>query len=261
MKPLLLPCLFFLAIVYSCNHRHEKVSKKTASADIAKKTTHPKEASKKLIPVFGYRFKITGDFDGDGKKEQLTEHFYSKIDHKETNKFYENGDYDTLVALTAKKKPYCFLSCNYKKIADLQIASKDQLLGLSYLKNEGDLDRDGGDEISYVINWADWSNVNTWHIMTYKGGKWEELYSFPVWDWQIPDLPQTYNQYGPMGLQDKIINTENDSANRLIEKNLNDFKGLVKKITNNKIQVIFSNNDKGFVDTTIVNLKKNKKKT
>ncbi|MEO6630400.1 MAG: hypothetical protein ABIN13_01720, partial [Mucilaginibacter sp.] len=135
----------------------------------------------------------------------------------------------------------------------LKITTNPQLLGLAYLKNEGDLDGDGGDEVSYVINWADWSNVNTWHIDTYKHGKWKDLYSFSIRDWQLPDLPQTYNQYGPMGLENKIINAENAKANREIADNLNNFKGLVAKISNNKF--IIYNNKEGILDTTIVKLK------
>jgi hypothetical protein len=85
------------------------------------------------------------------------------------------------------------------------------------------------------------------------------LYTFEIRDWQVPDLPQTYNQYSGFGLQDKIINTTNDIANKRIEKNLNDFKGFVKKIANNKIQIIYVNNEAA-VDTTIIDLKRFHKK-
>jgi hypothetical protein len=137
----------------------------------------------------------------------------------------------------------------------LHISSGGQLLGLSYLKNEGDLNGDGTDEVSYVVNWADWSNTNTWHLVTYKNKKWKELYSFAIWDWQLPDLPETFNQYGLIGLEQKIINTTNVTMNKRIEKELKDFKGLVKKVKTNKIQVIFKNNE-AEEDTMIVDLKR-----
>ena len=35
--------------------------------------------SVEIKEVFGYRFVITGDFDSDGKKEQLIEHYFSFI--------------------------------------------------------------------------------------------------------------------------------------------------------------------------------------
>ena len=139
-------------------------------------------------------------FRSDGKKEKLIEQFFSGIDNKETNKFYESLlDYDQLVALTVKKDPYTFVISDNELIDTLHISSGGQLLGLSYLKNEGDLNGDGTDEVSYVVNWADWSNLNTWHIVTYKNKKWIELYSFSIWDWQLPNLPETFNQYGPFG--------------------------------------------------------------
>lgn len=136
----------------------------------------------------------------------------------------------------------------------MHISSGGQLLGLSYLKNEGDLNGDGTDEVSYVVNWADWSNLNTWHLVTYKNKKWTALYSFPIWDWQLPDLPETFNHYGLFGLEDKLINTTNDTINKQIEQKLLNFKGLVKRIDKNKIQVIFRN-EEAEEDTKIVDLK------
>lgn len=209
---------------------------------------------KGLKPVFGYRFKLSGDFDGDGKKEQLTEHYFSGLNHKETNKYYEDlSDYDQLVNLTVKKKPYSFVVSDNKRIDTLFISYANQLLGLSYLKNEGDLNGDGTDELSYVINWADWSNVNTWYLVTYKNNQWTELYSFSIMDWQLPDLPQTFNEYGVFGIDNKVVNTTNDSVNKQLEKELLNFKGLVRKVKNKKIQIAYIN-EEGSDATKVVDL-------
>ncbi len=210
---------------------------------------------KKMKPVFGYRFVIKGDFDGDGEQEQLLEHFYSLKTNKETNKFYENiPDYGDLVTLTIKKDPYSFVSCTNKNIKNLEISQGGQLLGLSYLKNEGDLNGDGTDEVSYVVNWADWSNLNHWHLMTYRNQQWEELYTFSIWDWQLPDLPETFNEYGMFGLQNKYINAHNTKANKAIEKDLLEFKGLVRKIAKDSIEIYYMTNE-AELDTLGVNLK------
>jgi hypothetical protein len=163
------------------------------------------------------------------------------------------SDYDQLVSLTVKKEPISFVSSDNRLIDTLRIFSGGQLLGLSYLKNEGDLNGDGTDEVSYVVNWADWSSLNAWYLVTYKNKKWTELYSFPIWDWQLPDLPETFNQYGLFGLEQKIINTTSDTINKQIEKELIDFKGLIKKVKTNKIQVIFRN-EESEEDTMIVDL-------
>jgi hypothetical protein len=267
MKTPLIILFFVLTLLFSCDSSTKKTQEEkmvplidTLQQD-SSKTRNPMEETlntipKNIKPVLGYRFILSGDFDGDGKKEKLIEHFYSGLDNKETNKFYDSlSDYDQLVALTVKKEPFSFVSSDNNLIDTLHISSDGQLLGLSYLKNEGDLNGDGTDEVSYVVNWADWSNLNTWHLVTYKNKKWTELYSFPIWDWQLPDLPETFNQYGLFGLEQKIINTTNDTINKRIDKKLIDFKGLVKKVKTNKIQVIFRN-DEAEEDTMIVDLKR-----
>lgn len=162
--------------------------------NITEKTSQIKPENYK--PIMGYRFVISGDFDGDGKQEQLTEHYYSAIHHTETNKWYADIDYDELVRLTMQKEPYTFLLSDNARIDTFHISNTHQQLGLSYLKNEGDLNGDGTDEISYVVNHADWSSLNTWHIATYNDNQWQILYSFTIWDWQLPDLPGTASQYG-----------------------------------------------------------------
>lgn len=207
-----------------------------------------------IIPSFGYRFIIDGDFDGDGNKEKLIEHFVSCRDMKEMNKFYQGLSYMDLVDSTIRRKPYSFVLADKGKIDTLSIGRLGQVLGLSYLKNEGDLNGDGGDEISYVGNWADWSSCNTWHIMTFRNKKWKELYSFPMREWQLPDLPGTFNQYGLFGLQDKVINTSNDSVNMMLEKQLAEFPGLVRNLGKNRIKVYFFN-DEASLDSAIVKLR------
>jgi hypothetical protein len=272
MKTPLTITILISTLLFSCDNSTKKTHDKKRVSHVdtlqldSSKSRNPIEETLKNIPenikpVLGYRFILTGDFDGDGKKEKLIEHFYSLLDNKETNKFYDSlSNYNQLVALTEKKEPYSFVSSDNRRIDTLHISTDDQLLGLSYLKNEGDLNGDGTDEVSYVIDWADWSSWNTWHLVTYKNKKWTELYSFPIWDWQLPDLPETFNQYGLFGLEQKIINTTNDTVNKRIEKELLDFKGLVKKVKTNKIQVIFRN-DETEEDTMIVDLKQLKSKT
>lgn len=261
MKKEVVLLLIILIVLISCNNStRKKQDEKTVSQFDSSNNTNQieevlKTIPKNIKPVFGYRFMLSGDFNGDGKKEKLIEHFFSGIDDKETNKFYDSlSEYEQLIALTIKKEPFSFVTSDDRLIDTLHISSGGQLLGLSYLKNEGDLNGDGTDEVSYVVNWADWSNLNTWHLVTYKNKKWTALYSFPIWDWQLPDLPETFNHYGLFGLEDKLINTTNDTINKQIEQKLLNFKGLVKRIDKNKIQVIFRN-EEAEEDTKIVDLK------
>jgi hypothetical protein len=259
-----LACIL-IALFFSCKNEPKNSSKEGTSPDSIE--THNKTIESRLrevlqsIPkevkaVFGYRFVISGDFNGDHKNEQLIEHYFSGMDHKESNKFYDNlSEFEQLVALSIEKRPLSFLSSDNTDIDTLIIHSGDQLLGLSYLKNEGDLNGDGGDEISYVINWADWSNVNTCHIKTYHQHQWKELHSFDIWDGQLPDLPDTFDQYALFGLAQKDLQATNDSLNERVMKELKAFKGLIRKMGNSKIEVI-GQNEEAVMDKMMITLKK-----
>jgi|GEM_PF-607935 hypothetical protein len=193
---------------------------------------------KKLVPVAGYRFVITGDFNGDGKTDTLVEHYFNKLTGKETNKAFDSlEDYDTLVSLTVHNDPYSFVLCSDKSIDTLNISDNPQLLGLAWLHNEGDLDGDGGDEIGYVIDWADWSSVNTYHIASYKNGKWVDLFSFMIHDWQLPQLPQMVSEYGLFGMDRIETLAHNDTINKQIEDTLKAFPGMITKLKNGKIKI------------------------
>ncbi|MDJ1504227.1 hypothetical protein [Xanthocytophaga agilis] len=239
----------------------------TEHTESLKDTTHKKEPatqdlfakinesiSDSVKPIVGYRFCIQGDFNGDGHKEVLTEHFINGITHKETNKFYQGlKDYDQLVALTIQKNPESFFTCSDPQIDTLAIASGGQLLGVAFARNEGDLNQDGTDELSYVVNWADWSNINTYVIMTYQNGKWEELYTFGIWDWQLPDLPEVKNNYGLFGLVYKEIDVSHDTTYQKAERDLKSFKGFIIQRRKGKIRII-QRNQEAELDTIWVDL-------
>lgn len=192
MKSPTILLLSLLTLLFSCYTSTKAKRDKTAAPHIdtllldhltkAQFEETSRTISSNAKPVLGYRFIISGDFDGDGKKESLIEHFYSKLDNKPTNKFYENlPDYNKLITLLCLKQPMSFLNSDNKRIDTLHIDGYTNF-GLSYLKNEGDLNGDGTDEVSYVVDWADRSNSNAWNLVTYKNNKWIELYSFPIWD-------------------------------------------------------------------------------
>ncbi len=150
----------------------------------------------KLIPIFGYRFKISGDFNGDGKKESLVEHYFSQITHKETNKYFGNKtEFEDFILLTMKKKPISFLTCSEATIDSITISNAEQLYGISFLKNEGDLNGDGADEISFAISYADWSSCNQYHIASYKNNRWKVIYSFEIRDWMLPEEPSENTKF------------------------------------------------------------------
>ena len=99
------------------------------------------------------RFSIRGDFDGDGFSENLYE--------SATTLFSDNDE------LTPLKL--------------------DGDLGVYFLVNEGDLDGDGGDEISFMTVNRDYSNLNYFRIWTYKDTKWKELFCVLVHEYDCPN--------------------------------------------------------------------------
>jgi len=143
--------ILVVILVFGCSNKTSRVSLN-------------KNKPQTSTDAFGDRWCITGDFNGDGQQETLQESFVSSIDGKEINKKY-NADYDSMVSLTIKQKPICRLLSN--KIKPLTINKNNwQIFGLAYLKNEGDLDGNGTDEVGLIIDWADWSNVNYYHVFT-----------------------------------------------------------------------------------------------
>ncbi|MBO9731537.1 MAG: hypothetical protein J7623_23050 [Chitinophaga sp.] len=149
-------------------------------------THHDPAVNSCVTPVTGNRFVLYGDFDGDGQPDTLTEHFFSEIDNRETNKYYKDMDYDLQVRLNDQQEPCSFMTCSNDYIDTLNTGNGG-VFGLSWLKNEGDLNGDGTDEVSYISDWADWSNLNTCHLVTWRRHRWEELYRFPINELSIPD--------------------------------------------------------------------------
>ena len=132
------------------------------------------------------RKSISGNFRGEGTIDTLKEVVISKVNHQEIN-YTWNVDYDSLVALTVLSKPVCYLKSG--KLKSLAIKSGTwQLFGLSYLKNEGDLNNDGKEEIGVIVDWADWSNINTYHLYTYSSKGWKEILNFEIRDTDIEEI-------------------------------------------------------------------------
>jgi hypothetical protein len=225
---------FFLLVIFaSCGISGNKDDKPEGGGE--SKTIIKIKTQDTLRPIFGYRFHIKGDFDGDGKKEMLVEHFVDSSNGKELNKFFEGIDYDSIVALTMKRNKYCYIASPQKAADSLFISGNAQLFGLCFLHNEGDLDGNGTDEISYVIDNADWSSMNTCHVMTFAKARWRELYAFTIHEWEIPAMPEASASYGLFGNDGIREYEKNDTLNHRLELELNAF-SFIKKIKNGIIQ-------------------------
>lgn len=108
--------------------------------------TNAEKFLKNSTPVFGYRFVIFGDFDGDQKPDTLVERFTDSTSTQEAPKYYYNSDtiydYGDLVLLNMYLNPHSFIE--WKK-NDLILDGGQ--MGFHYIENCGDINRDGKDEI------------------------------------------------------------------------------------------------------------------
>lgn len=202
------------------------------------RSTIPPEAK----PVMGYRFKVKGDFNGDGTNEMLTE-YYRGMDLKaEMPKFYDSTvTYEQLMAVAWNRKAYSYGVTGKASIRPLVFSSSARHLGLAWLHNEGDLDGNGTDELSYVMNWADWSSTNLCHVMTYRNKRWEKLLEIPIWEWQLPEVPMTYNQYGLFGKEGMRTLEESTANSQNAIDSLETFSGFIQKIKPGIIKVHYRN--------------------
>lgn len=172
--------IIFLLLIYSCNQQKKNKTEPTLS-----KVENEIESQIKFDSLF--KNVIIGDFDGDGRKDELNEILISGIDNKSIDSL-PHLEYDSLLSVIYKKNPILSLQSNSKNIPEL-ILSKEPSFGLFWLKNEGDLNNDGSDEISIVINWADMSQCNSCKVYSLKKGKWNLYAQFDVREWQIERNP------------------------------------------------------------------------
>lgn len=253
--------LFFVVVFHSCKKEDvnakkdlpKKINSKDSIVKPEKEVIFKIEDTLKMTPIFGYRFSLIGDFNGDRIKDTLFEKVISSDTNKEINKYYEEIEYDDLVDVTIKKNPSVSLVSNTSKIKPFDLDFSGQIFGFSFLKNEGDLNGDGTDEISYVSDYADFSSLNRMVIITYKNHKWVQLYEFPIWDWLLPQTPISNNKYGLFGVEKKDY-VKDKSVNDSLILAFNKFPGLIKKIKKRKIQIKYRT-DEADLDSMVVKLK------
>jgi hypothetical protein len=131
-------------------------------------------------PIDGHRFVLTGDFDGDDRIDTLGEHYRDPKSGTELPKGYAGDDYDSLVSRAYSVTPIVRVEHERGGLAALTVGKGSPMLGLAYLRNEGDIDGDGRDELAYVIDYADWSGVNRCVVVSMRDGRWIERASFGI---------------------------------------------------------------------------------
>jgi len=156
------------------------------------------------VEVFGHRFAAIADVNGDGRQDTVREVYWSRTLGREAAKFLADAPYDTLVQRAGELEPLVVLRWGGEPADTLPVSSG---FGLALLVNEGDLDGDGAEELGYVPDNADWSNRTTYHVTGLRNGQWHELFAFPIWEWQLNDVPGNTRAYGLIGQTGRAIDT------------------------------------------------------
>ncbi len=175
MKTIFCTLLFSLSILYSCVGTDKKKVSDTDSlgADI-------KSISPGLKSNTDDRYSIIGDFNGDKIPDTLFESYISALTNSETTKIPDSNNWENNISLIIKNKPITRLYTNLRGIDTFVVSVAPQQSGLFHFRNLGDLNADGKDEIGYAIQWADYSNINTYYVITLDGKRF-----IPIMDFRI----------------------------------------------------------------------------
>jgi hypothetical protein len=174
---------------------------------------------KKSVPLMGYRFQLTGDFNGDGKWDTLVEHYTDSLRTKEVAKYDEAFDYFDSWFIADQLNKQSFLSANDSSLLKLE----GGILGFIYIENCRDVTGDGVDDLFVVPHRGGASNCVSGYIYSLKNKEWKSSSVIHVWQWQFPDTPDAAMSHGLMGSYD-VNYTHNDSINHLLEDQLKDYR-------------------------------------
>ncbi len=164
-------------LVFTCCNRDKPCKSLGANPDLAQ----PAIAEDTTVILRKLRkLSISGDFDGDGKSETLYQHNYSRLTKSEIDSAADpyREDWDNTVTnwfYNQQADVYLALGTAGYDTLHLGIAQ-----GLYCLINIGDNNKDGKDEIAFVPDYCDYSQVNSCQIFSLCNHKWQMLNEFGV---------------------------------------------------------------------------------
>jgi hypothetical protein len=137
-------------------------------------TTNDKIKLHKLEKLF-----VVGDFNGDGKQDTIFQHNYSRLTKTEIEYSADpfQNEWDTVVKWFYDQDAELYLTSSKSNQDTLRLGIAQ---GLYCLINIGDNNADGKDEIAFVIDFLDFSRVNSCKIYSLCKDKWTILKQFGV---------------------------------------------------------------------------------
>lgn len=149
-------------------------TKKTVDNSTVTKTSDDKVKLHKLEKLF-----VFGDFDGDGKQDTIFQHNFSRQTKTEIEYSADpfQNEWDTVVKWFYDQDADLYLTINKSNQDILRLGTAQ---GLYCLINIGDNNADGKDEMALVIDYLDFSRVNSCKIYSLCKDKWILLKQFGV---------------------------------------------------------------------------------
>ena len=157
-------------VLLSCISQTEK----TVDNTTVTKTAYDKIKLHKLEKLF-----VIGDFDGDEKQDTIFQHNYSRLTKTEIDYSADpfQNQWDTVVKWFYDQGANLYLAINKSNQDTLRLGTAQ---GLYCLINIGDNNADGKDEIALVIDYLDFSMVNSCKIYSMCKDNWTLLKQFGV---------------------------------------------------------------------------------
>ena len=164
---------------------------------------------------------VVGDFDGDHKTDTLFEHNFSDLHHIEIDSAADpfQTEWDTVVNWFYKQEADVYLTLHHNAFDTLHLGTAQ---GLYCLINLGDLNADGTDEIALVVDYCDFSSLNSCKIYTCCHRKWTQIHRFSIFEGAFDHAPDSAPTYAEIkGYLEKqnnhwtyldYLQTDDDSA-------------------------------------------------
>lgn len=169
--------IVILLICFSCTKAVKK-GNNLENKSIDSSTIVQKKAGHIILYKLKMNFCI-GNFDGDGIRDTIFVHNFSKLlkaDIENTPDPTKN-EWDDVVKWYLRQDSDLYLFINKTKKQTLHLGRAQ---GLYCLLNIGDANFDGKDEIAFVVDYLDFSNLNSCKIYSFCQGKWVALKQFNV---------------------------------------------------------------------------------
>jgi hypothetical protein len=157
---------------FSCSSSDIKNSENNLETSLNNKKVEHKET--KYIHLS--KLSINGDFDGDGKTDTLFQNTINKTSKVQIDSFPDNK-WDSIENYFYKINSDVILTISNRQNDTLHLGRGG---GLYCLINIGDNNNDKKDEIAFVVDYYNFTNINPCFIYTLCSNTWKELKSFKI---------------------------------------------------------------------------------